>query len=214
MHSTLPKVIYLQQLGRGTRKVHGKEALLVFDFIDNSARHNHSINLHRLLKIKEYRTGRLVLAPAEQINEEQRRLQFGEKVETVLPHNIFTRDYELVDLFNWQEEIKNMMSLHELAIELYVDDATARRWVDEGRIQPGPDLELPMGRATNRYFLRERLEEIRRELGIKEREPGRIHEEFLNFVRHGAMSASYKPVMLKGMLTPWLMKRARWSFRH
>lgn len=198
---TLSKVIYLQQLGRGTRKAHGKEALLVFDFIDNSARHNHSINLHRLLKVKEYRPGRLVLAPAEQMNEEQRRIQFGEKVETVLPHNIFARDYELVDLFNWQEEIQNMMSLHELAMELYVDDATVRRWVDEGRIQPGPDLELPMGRVNHRYFLRERLEEIRRKLGIKEREPGRIREDFLDFVRHGALSASYKPVMLKGMLT-------------
>jgi superfamily II DNA or RNA helicase len=198
---TLSKVIYLQQLGRGTRKAAGKAALLVFDFIDNSVRHNHAINLHRLLKNKEYRSGALVLAPSEQMEEERRRLLVGEKVDTVLPINIFARDYEVVDLFDWQQEIENMMSIHELAMELYVDDTTARRYVDEGKISPGPDLALPMGRVTHRYFLRERLGEIRQQLNIKEREPDKIREDFFSFVRKGTMSTSYKPVMLLGMLT-------------
>jgi superfamily II DNA or RNA helicase len=34
---TLSKVIYLQQLGRGTRKAPGKECLVVFDFVDNAS---------------------------------------------------------------------------------------------------------------------------------------------------------------------------------
>ncbi|NLW91346.1 MAG: DEAD/DEAH box helicase family protein [Syntrophomonadaceae bacterium] len=197
---TLSRVIYLQQLGRGTRRAPGKEALLVFDFIDNSARHNHSINLHRLLKVKEYRPGALVLAPRETLEEEQHRLQAGEKPDTILPHNIFVRDYEIVDLFDWQEEIKDMMSLHELAMELYVDDATARRWVEEGRITPGPDLELPMGRVLHRYFQRERLDDIRRQLNIPARDPDQIKEDFVAYVKSRAMAASYKPVMMRGML--------------
>jgi len=142
-----------------------------------------------------------VLAPSEQMEEERRRLLVGEKVDTVLPINIFARDYEVVDLFDWQQEIENMMSIHELAMELYVDDTTARRYVDEGRISPGPDLVLPMGRVTHRYFLRERLGEIRQQLNIKEREPDKIREDFFSFVRKGTMSTSYKPVMLLGMLT-------------
>jgi len=196
---TLSKVIYLQQLGRGTRLAPGKEALFVFDFIDNSARHNHSINLHRLLKVKEYRPGALLLAPHEMLEEEKRGLLVGEKPDTILPHNIFVRDYEIVDLFDWQEEIKGMMSLHELAMELYVDDTTARRWVDEGRIVPGPDLELPMGRVLHRYFQRERLDDIRHQLNIPARDPDKIKEDFIAYVKSRAMSSSYKPVMMKGM---------------
>jgi superfamily II DNA or RNA helicase len=198
---TLSKVIYLQQLGRGTRKVAGKEALLVFDFIDNTARHNHSVNLHRLLRLREYRPGALVMAPPEEMEEENRRLRLGEKIETILPHNIFIKDYELVDLFDWQEEIKDMMSLHELALELYVDDATARRWVDEGKITPGPDFELPMGRVNHRYFQRERLEDIRQQLNIPARKPEEIRQDFFRYVKAGHMTTSHKPVMLKGMLT-------------
>ncbi len=198
---TLSRVIYLQQLGRGTRKAPGKEALLVFDFIDNTARHNHAVNLHRLLRLREYRPGTLALAPQEEMEEENRRLRLGEKIETLLPHNIFIKDYELVDLFDWQEEIKDMMSLHELALELYVDDATARRWVDEGKITPGPDFELPMGRVTHRYFHRERLEDIRQQLDIPARKPEEIRQDFFRYVKAGHMTTSHKPVMLKGMLT-------------
>ena len=38
-------------------------------------------------------------------------------------------------------------------------------------------------------------------MSIKEREPEKIREDFFKFVSGGAMSASYKPVMLLGMLT-------------
>ncbi|NLD50962.1 MAG: DEAD/DEAH box helicase family protein [Clostridiaceae bacterium] len=198
---TLSKVIYLQQLGRGTRRSKDKDALLVFDFIDNTVRHNHSVNLHRLFRSREYWPGAFVLAPQDKIDDEKRRLLLGEKLDTILPHNIFVRDYELVDLFDWQKEIKAMMSLHELAMELYVDDATARRWVDEAKISPGPDLELPMGRVTHRYFKRERLDDIREQLNIPARKQDEIRDDFFKYVKAGQMSNSYKPVMLKGMLT-------------
>src|SRR5262249_38304865 len=46
---TLSKVIYLQQLGRGTRKAPGKECLIVFDFVDNATRYNQSYSLHGVL---------------------------------------------------------------------------------------------------------------------------------------------------------------------
>ena len=45
---TLSRVIYLQQLGRGTRRAPGKECLVVFDFVDNASRYNASLSLHRI----------------------------------------------------------------------------------------------------------------------------------------------------------------------
>ena len=44
---TLSKVIYMQQIGRGTRKAPGKECLVVVDFVDNGSRYNKSLNVHR-----------------------------------------------------------------------------------------------------------------------------------------------------------------------
>lgn len=198
---TLSKVIYLQQIGRGTRKAHGKDALLVFDFIDNTNQYNHAVNLHRLLKQKNYIPGGLVIAPSSQIAEEKDRFLLGEKPDVMLPHNIFATDYEIVDLFDWQDEIKDMVSMHQLALELYVDDKTVRNWINSGKISPGPDLELPMGNITHRYFRKERIDQMRQELGIKKRTADSLRENFIDFVRKGDLSMSYKPVMLKTMLS-------------
>jgi hypothetical protein len=88
-----------------------------------------------------------------------------------------------------------------LALELYVDDNTVRQWIDNGRITPGPDLEMKMGRVTYRYFYKSRIDGIRNMMGIKKRTAATLKEDFLSFVRTGDMSMSYKPVLLKGMLT-------------
>jgi hypothetical protein len=58
-----------------------------------------------------------------------------------------------------------------------------------------------MGRVTYRYFYNNRIDEIRSKLGIKKRTAATLKEDFLSFVRSGDMSMSYKPVLLKGMLT-------------
>ncbi|MEA1960996.1 MAG: DEAD/DEAH box helicase [Bacillota bacterium] len=197
---TLSRVIYLQQLGRGTRTAPGKQALLVFDFVDETNRLNHAVSLHRLLKQKEYRPGALMLAPDEQMAEEHAAYLLGEKPELFLPHNVYATDYEVIDIFDWQEEIKDMISAHQLAIELYVDDKTVRQWIDSNRISPGPDLEMKMGQINYRYFYKQRVDEIRSKLGIKKRTAATLKEDFLSFVRSGDMSMSYKPVLLKGML--------------
>lgn len=132
--------------------------------------------------------------------EERASYMLGEKPELCLPHNVYAVDYEIVDLFDWQEEIKDMVSAHQLALELYVDDNTVRQWIDNGRISPGPDLEMKMGRVTYRYFYKNRIDEIRNMMGIKKRTAATLKEDFLSFVRTGDMSMSYKPVLLKGTL--------------
>ena len=57
---TLSRVLYVQQLGRGTRLSKGKDCLWVFDFIDNTNRYSQSLNTHRVFKKKTYRPGELV----------------------------------------------------------------------------------------------------------------------------------------------------------
>lgn len=198
---TLSRVIYLQQLGRGTRKAPGKEYLMVFDFIDNTNHYNHSVNLHRLLKQKEYLPGAYVMAPTGNIEAERRKISEGEKLDIVLPHNIYAIDYEIVDIFDWQEEIKDMISMQQLAKELYVDDTTVRNWIKSGKILPGPDFEMLMGNISYKYFKKSRVDSIRKELGIEKRTSDKMKEYFMEFVREGAMSASLKPVLLKGMVT-------------
>ena len=48
---TMSKVIYMQQLGRGTRKCEGKDYLLIFDFIDNANLFNAPLSAHRVFNL-------------------------------------------------------------------------------------------------------------------------------------------------------------------
>ena len=60
---TMSRVLYTQQLGRGMRLYQGKESLMVFDFVDNASQYNLPMSLHRLFKLRKYRSGELVLSP-------------------------------------------------------------------------------------------------------------------------------------------------------
>ncbi|MTV50165.1 DEAD/DEAH box helicase [Heliobacillus mobilis] len=197
---TLSKVVYLQQLGRGTRKAPGKHALLVVDFVDNGNRYNQSLSLHRLFKIKEYAAGRLVLAPKEKLAEEQaawEAYQLGQDRPEVTTHlHLWVTDIEAVELFDWQEAVEHLWSHRRLAIELGVSDDTVIKWIQKSKEKA--DHTLPVGRRTYYYFEPDRLEEIRIRQGIPKRLP--IYEEFMAFVRQGDMFFSYKPVLLLAML--------------
>jgi superfamily II DNA or RNA helicase len=102
---TLSKVIYLQQLGRGTRKAPGKECLVVFDFVDNAHRYNQALSLHRVLGVNRYRPGTIVLGPPNVREAEERMLAAGEKPTTTLEIGLWARDYQEIDVFNWQEAL-------------------------------------------------------------------------------------------------------------
>src|SRR5262249_5562307 len=111
---TLSRVIYLQQLGRGTRKALGKECLIVFDFVDNADRYNQSLSLHRVLGEKRYRQGGLVLAPRDLLDAEEQVLARGERPTTVLEIGLWAKEYQQIDVFNWQQELADMISLPDL----------------------------------------------------------------------------------------------------
>jgi superfamily II DNA or RNA helicase len=195
---TLSRVIYLQQLGRGTRKAPGKESLVVFDFVDNATKYNQSLNLHRILGQRQYKPGALVLAPPELMRAERDALARGESPTQVLPIELWAKEYHEIDVFNWQEAVTGMVSSSELEVRLAATEGKVRSAVERGLLQP--DHALTLGDRTYFYFRQERAEEIRAQLGLPKVDDETIHDLFLDFVMRMDMASSYKPVMLKAIL--------------
>jgi hypothetical protein len=196
---TLSKVIYLQQLGRGTRKAPNKECLTVLDFVDNADRYRASLSLHRVLGVSQYRAGALVLAPHDLLAREQQFLVEGKAPSQILPIELWARDYEEIDIFNWQDTISGMLSAPDLEVELAASEGRIRSAVERGLVTP--DHTLSLGERTYYYFVPERAEEIRETLGLPRVDDASIRDLFLEFVARMDMSSSYKPVLLLAMLS-------------
>jgi superfamily II DNA or RNA helicase len=195
---TLSKVIYLQQLGRGTRKAPGKECLVVFDFVDNSTRYNQSLNLHRVLGERRYRPGGYVIAPGDLLAGEEEALGQGGKPTTVVEIGLWTRDFQEIDVFNWQEATADMASVTELETTIGAAEGTIRRGIERGQVTP--DHTLTLGDRVYHYFRRERQDEIRKALGLPQVEEHTIRDFFFEFLAAMDMTTSYKPVMLLALL--------------
>jgi superfamily II DNA or RNA helicase len=195
---TLSKVIYLQQLGRGTRKAPGKECLVVFDFVDNATRYNQSLSLHRVLGVARYQAGSLVLAPPHLLLDDADALSRDEPPTQVLPVELWARGFQEIDVFNWQEAVSGMLSVADLEVELATAEGRIRSAVERGLVTP--DHVLPLGDRTYHYFRRERAEEVRQALGLPRVDDASIRGLFLEFVTRMEMSSSYKPVLLLAVL--------------
>lgn len=195
---TLSKVVYVQQLGRGTRTAPGKEYLLVFDFIDNTSRYTQSLSTHRLFKKPHYRPGGLVAAPSDLLAEEESTYARGEKPTAVLGLHLWVDKYEAIDIFRWQDEVKEMYQTRELESELGVGDNVVKNWVQTGKLIP--DHTIPIGNQIYYYFRKDRLDDIRKQFNITPVTKDNIKEKFMEFVRDMDMRYSYKPVLLLGLL--------------
>lgn len=198
---TLSRIIYLQQLGRGTRKSPqtGKHCLFVFDFVDNAGRYNTALSLHRLLSRQQYRPGELVLAPPDELQEEGTRYGRGEKPSIILDLALEALGFEEIDLFNWQEVVRDMLSAADMDRELAVTEGTVKRALERGEIGPA-EHTLALGDRTYFYFDGKRIPEIRQALGVPEVTGDTIKKLFFEFVEEMDMSASYKPVLMLAFL--------------
>ena len=197
---TLSKIIYIQQLGRGTRKspATGKTCLCVFDFVDNPGRYNAPLSLHRLTGRKDYRPGGLVLAPEGDMEAEAKQFGRGEKPHAILDLSLQSLGYEEIDLFNWQEAVRDMISAPDLERQLAATEGAVRRIVEQGRIQP--DHRLTLGSREYLYFAKPRAEEVRLALGLEPLTAETIKRLFFEFIQDMDMSASYKPVLMVAFL--------------
>ncbi|HND21996.1 MAG TPA: DEAD/DEAH box helicase family protein, partial [Acidobacteriota bacterium] len=195
---TLSKVVYIQQLGRGTRKAPGKNCLYVFDFIDNTTRYTQAMSAHRLLRKEKYFPGALIAAPVELLQIEDQQIAGGEKTIAHLGLHLWAERYEPIDIFRWQDEVKDMLQAHELERELGVGQRTVRNWIGANRLQP--DHTIEMGNRVYHYFKKERVAQIRTDFGLVEVTSENIKQQFFEFVTEMDMSSSYKPVLLLGLL--------------
>ena len=196
---TMSKVLYTQQLGRGMRLFAGKESLMVFDFVDNASQYNMPQSLHRLFKLKEYKPGQLAVAPNAQKAAEAELYARGEKPEALIDWPVDATDYELVDIFNWQEEAAGMISQMEFVRRVDVQTETIERYVREGKLVP--DLVVPMSEhRTFKYFKEETLEKYAQEYGWTLIDDSNRKDLFMDMIRQMDMSYSYKPVRIKAVM--------------
>jgi len=195
---TLSKVVYVQQLGRGTRKAPGKDCLLVFDFIDNTSRYAQAMSAHRLFKKPQYRPGALVAAPKNQLAEEAGKFSVGEKPSAILALHLWAEKYEAIDIFRWQDEVQDMYQASELEAELGIGESVVRRWVETGKLTP--DHSIPIGERLYHYFKKDRIDDIRQQFKIEPITKANIKAKFFEFVEQMDRRYSYKPVLLLGLL--------------
>lgn len=196
---TMSKVLYTQQLGRGMRLFEGKDSLMVFDFVDNASQYNMPQSLHRLFKLKEYKPGQLAAAPGAQKAAEAELYARGEKPEALIDWPVDATDYELVDIFNWQEEAEGMVSQMEFVRRVDVQTETIERYIREGKLVP--DLVVPMSEhRTFKYFKEETLEKYAQQYGWTLIDDSNRKDMFMDMIRQMDMSYSYKPVLLKAVL--------------
>lgn len=196
---TMSKVLYTQQLGRGMRNAAGKEYLMVFDFVDNASQYNAPYSLHRLFKLKDYRPGETVLGKKGQREAEHSLYAEGERPNAIIDYPVDATDYELVDIFNWQEEAVGMISQMEFIRRVDVQSETIERYVREGLIVP--DLVIPMSEhRTFKYFKEETICEYAKKYGWKLIDNSNRKDLFMEMVQQMDMSYSYKPVLLKAVL--------------
>lgn len=195
---TMSKTIYLQQLGRGTRRCPGKEDLLVVDFVDNANMFNMPYSLHRVLDIAKYQPMAYVLAPENKRKLDQDMLFQGEKPEAWLDVPIDVSDYEIIDLFNWQNSVKDMISQIEFVRMVDVQSETVERYIKDGKVKP--DLSTPFGdKRMFHYFREESIRNIAKQYGWDLITPQNMADKFMKFIETMDMSYSYKPVLLKAI---------------
>ena len=195
---TMSKTLYMQQLGRGMRKCEGKEYLMVFDFIDNANMFNMPYSIHRMLNMKDYRPGQLMLAPQKQFELDRNLLAMGDKPEVYLDFPVDVTDYELIDLFNWQEQVKDLISQLEFVRMVDVQAETIERYIREDKIEP--DLVVPVGdNRSFKYFKEDTVKKYASEFGWDLITAANMKDKFMEMVNTMDMAFSYKPVLLKAM---------------
>lgn len=196
---TMSKVLYTQQLGRGMRNSDGKDHLMVFDFVDNASQYNTPYSMHRLFKLNEYHGGGTVLGKKGQREAENDLYSKGERPDAIIDYPVDATDYELVDIFNWQEEAEGMISQMEFIRRVNVQSETIERYVREGLIIP--DLIVPMSEhRTFKYFKEETILMYAQKYDWTIINDDNRKNLFMEMVEQMDMSYSYKPVLIKAVL--------------
>jgi superfamily II DNA or RNA helicase len=195
---TMSKTIYMQQLGRGMRKSDGKEYLMVYDFVDNANMFNEALSMHRMFNEKDYIPGSFVLAPKEKKKFELDLWRKGEKPDLYLDIPIYETDYEEINIINWREDIKNMISQNEFVRMVSAQSETISKYINEGKIIP--DRVIETGFRDFNFFFEDTVKKYAEKYNWDIITPANMMDKFIEMVEKMDMSYSYKPVLLYAML--------------
>jgi Restriction endonuclease len=104
-----------------------------------------------------------------------------------------TADEQSIDL----KPEEDLISSNALGYALRVDPARVRRWVEDGKLFS--DASQTSGEHSIYYFRRDRIEQIRKNLGLENipTSSDEWKQEFLDFIKSHNLSRSYKPIMVK-----------------
>ncbi len=189
---TMSKVLYTQQIGRGTRLYPGKEALIIIDVVDNYGAigpiKNAPWSIHAIFGCSFYLPWHNPLNPGDTGNE----------LETIISLHEETREIEEINIFTFERVYPDHIGVEQLARELFVATDTVNNWIKNKKIRP--DVTIPFGKSELRYFAKASIEAIRKSLGLKKHDETTIYEDFFEFLEERDYSLSYKMVMMLSFL--------------
>ena len=140
-----------------------------------------------------------VLGRKSSIHWENEMFAKGEKPDALIDYPVHAFVFETVDLFNWQDQAKDMVSQMELTRSVSAQSETIERYIQEGKIVP--DMEVPISeRRSFKYFNRERPAQIAKEFGWKLINDVNRKDLFMKMAQDMTMSYSYKPVFILAFL--------------
>lgn len=191
---TMSKVLYTQQIGRGTRKAEGKEALYVIDVVDNYGGmgnfNNKPWSIHALLGISAYLPWGSLLGQSKIQNSKEEIILAGLYEQE--------RAIEQIDIFTFENIYSGYINDEQLARDLFVSTGTVKSWVRRGKI--APQVTVPLGRSKINYFAPGQVNDIIRDLNLSQHDENTQHDDFFEFIDKEDFSMSYKMVMLLSML--------------
>lgn len=183
---TMSKVLYLQQIGRGTRKYPGKDALYILDVVDNYGPLNAPWSIHAIFGIAKYIPYANILETKNLPDEDEIHELDG------LTEKIIS--YERINIGTFENEYPNHMSSEQLARELFVSTGTIKSWIKKKRLLP--DVVVPFGSKKLYYFDKNNLKIIRDKFNIGIHDENTIYDDFWEFMDQRTYTLSYKMIFL------------------
>lgn len=187
---TFSRVLYTQQLGRGTRTYLGKEALYVLDVVDAYGARLQPLSLHSLFGIGQYK-------PFEDVIKTK---YIGAQDELIFLNGLFenVRRIEPVNIFNYEEVYGNYLNEEQMARELFVDTNTVKAWLKKGEISS--DIQYPFGRNQLHFFDPNQVDKIRKKKGLKTHTEETRKDDFFEFLDKRDYTYTYKIIFLLSFL--------------
>ncbi|NLZ79349.1 MAG: DEAD/DEAH box helicase [Gammaproteobacteria bacterium] len=183
---TMSKVVYMQQLGRGTRRSAGKEALYVIDVVDSYGAILQPWSVHNLFQLGHYQPFANAINPLG-LSPNHELLMLNQLYE-------YTQRIEPINVFNFEREFGDLLNEEQLARELFISTSTVKNWLKKGEITAAKSI--PFGRSQLYYFSMEQLADIRSRKGIKPRTEASRRDDFFEFLEQRDYTFSYKIVFL------------------